>query len=150
MSIGLAGDDSVIINSRIFKDLGDDNVAELTFPNPISAVKTGKNGNSVYAYNSSGKQCDFKIKVLRGSADDKFLNNLLTQQLANFSSFILMNGEFIKQIGDGKGSVANDTYILSGGVFEKIPEAKSNVSGDTNQAMTDYVIKFTNAPRAIS
>ena len=150
MSVCLTGDDSVIINSRIFKDLGDDNVAELTFPNPISSVKTGKNGNSVYAYNSSGKQCDFKIKVLRGSADDKFLNNLLVQQLANFSSFILMNGEFIKQIGDGKGGVANDTYILSGGVFEKIPEAKSNVNGETTQAMTDYVIKFTNGPRIIS
>ena len=150
MSVALSGDDTIIINSRILKDLGDQNVGELDFPNPISAVKTGKNGNSVYSYNSSGKQSDCKIKVLRGSADDKFLNNLLTQQLANFAGFVLLNGEFIKQIGDGAGNIANDTYIMGGGVFERIPNAKSNVEGDTEQAMITYTIKFTNSPRAIS
>ena len=150
MSVALSGDDTIIINSRIFKDLGDGDVGSIDFPNPISAVKTGKNGNSVYSYNSSGKQCDFKVKVLRGSDDDKFLNSLLVQQQANFSGFVLMNGEFIKQIGDGKGKVANDTYIMSGGVFEKQPGGKSNVEGDVSQAMIEYVIKFTNAPRVIA
>lgn len=150
MSVALSGDDTIIINSRILKDLGDQNVGELDFPNPISSVKTGKNGNSVYSYNSSGKQSDCKIKVLRGSADDKFLNNLMTQQLANFAGFVLLNGEFVKQIGDGAGNIANDTYIMSGGVFERIPNAKSNVEGDTEQAMITYTIKFTNSPRAIS
>ncbi len=149
-SVALSGDDTIIINSRILKDLGDQNVGELDFPNPISSVKTGKNGNSVYSYNSSGKQSDCKIKVLRGSADDKFLNNLLTQQQANFAGFVLMNGEFVKQIGDGKGNIINDTYVMSGGVFERIPNAKSNVEGDTEQAMVTYTIKFTNSPRAIA
>ena len=149
-SVALSGDDVIIINSRILKDFGDQNIGELDFPNPISSVKTGKNGNSVYSYNSSGKQSDLKLRVLRGSSDDKFLNNLLTQQLANFAGFVLINGEFIKQIGDGTGGIANDTYVCSGGVFERIPNAKSNVEGDTEQAMITYTIKFTNNPRIIS
>jgi len=113
-------------------------------------VKTGKNGNSIYGLNESGKQAEFKVRVIRGSSDDKFLNNLLIQQQNNFAGTVLLQGQFVKQIGDGQGNVASDTYIVSGGVFTKQVEAKSNVEGDSEQSVSIYTIKFANSPRVIT
>ncbi len=78
------------------------------------------------------------------------MNNLITQQQANFAAFPLLQGEFIKQVGDGQGNVASDTYIVGGGVFVKFVEAKSNVEGDTEQSISVYRMKYSNAPRAIT
>lgn len=149
-SAALSGADTVQINNRNIVDLGTGDVAVLTFPNNIADVKTGKDGNSIYGLNESGKQADFVLRVLRGSSDDKFLQNLLTQQQLNFAGFILMTGEFVKQIGDGLGNIASDTYIVSGGVFTKPVEAKMNVEGDSQQSIAEYHIKFSNAPRVIT
>lgn len=149
-SVAMSGNDTITINNHIFADLADGNVVELTFPNDIASVKTGKNGNSIYGLNESGKQCEVKIHVLRASADDKFLNGLLAQQQNNFAGFPLMIGQFIKKIGDGQGNITSDTYVMSGGVFTKQVEGKSNVEGETDQSKSVYTIKFSNSPRALT
>lgn len=149
-AVVLSGADTININNRVFANLADGNVVELTFPNDIAAVKTGKNGNSIYALNESGKQCEVKLKLLRGSDDDKFMNGLLAQQQNNFAGTVLLSGTFVKKLGDGAGNFASDTYIMSGGVFVKQPEAKSNVEGDIDQSTTTYTMRYTNAPRAIT
>lgn len=146
----LSGSDTIMINKRIFNDLADADAAMLEFPNDIASVKTGKNGNSIYGLNESGKQCEVKIRVIRGSSDDKFLNALLATQQSDFAAFPLMIGEFIKKIGDGKGNINRDTYIMSGGVFTKQIAAKSNVEGDSEQSVAIYTLKFSNAPRVIT
>lgn len=149
-TIALSGSDTISLNNHVFSDLADGNCVELTFPNDIANVKTGKNGNSIYGLNESGKQCEVKIRVIRGSNDDKFLNNLLAQQQNNFAGTILMIGQFIKKLGDGLGNITSDTYIMSGGVFVKQVEAKTNVEGETEQSVAMYAVKFSNAPRAIT
>lgn len=149
-TVSMSGNDTINLNNRILTGLADDNVVELTFPNEIANVKTGKNGNSIYGLNETGKQCEVKIRVIRASSDDKFLNSLLTLQNANFAGFPLMIGEFIKKVGDGTGKITSDIYVMSGGVFTKFVEGKSNVAGDTEQSVSIYMIKFTNAPRAIT
>jgi len=149
-TIALSGNDTIVLNNRILGDLADGQVVDLTFPNDIASVKTGKNGNSIYGLNETGKQCEVKLRVIRGSADDKFLNSLLAQQQANFAGFVLMIGQFVKKLGDGQGNIGNDTYIMSGGVFTKIPEAKSNVEGESEQSVSIYTLKFSNAPRVIT
>lgn len=146
----LSGQDTIVINNRVFTGLADQNYVELTFPNDIAGVKTGKNGNSIYGFNESGRQCEVKVKLLRGSTDDQFLNNLLSQQQANFAGTVLLQGQFIKKIGDGAGNITSDTYIMSGGVFTKIPEGKSNAEGETDQSVVMYTIKFSNAPRILT
>lgn len=148
--IALSGQDSIVINNQLISDLADGNCVELTFPNDIANVKTGKNGNSIYGLNESGKQCELKLRIIRGGSDDKFLNNLLIQQQANFAGTVLMTGVFIKKLGDGLGNVGSDTYIMSGGIFAKIPEAKSNVEGETEQSISMYTLKFANSPRILS
>jgi hypothetical protein len=149
-SVALSGSDTININNQVLADLADGNCVELTFPTDIANVKTGKNGNSIYGLNETGKQCDVKIRVLRGSTDDKFLNNLLAQQQNNFAGTVLLIGQFIKKIGDGQGNVTSDTYIMSGGVFTRQVDGKNNVEGDTEQSIAIYQIKFTNAPRVLT
>lgn len=150
--IALSGNDTINISGTILTDLADGNAIELTYPNDISNVKIGKNGNAIYGLNTTGQMAEVKVRVLRGSNDDQFLLSLLNAQQLNFAGTTLATGQFIKKIGDGKGNITNDTYNLSGGVFSKIPEAKSNVEGETEQSVSVYTIKFANSPttRAIT
>ncbi len=149
-AVALSGNDTIVINGRPLADLATGDVVTLDYPSEIMGVKTGKNGNSIFALNETGKQADVMVKVIRGSSDDKFLLNLLTQQQANPAGFPLMIGQFTKQIGDGAGNISNDIYILSGGVFIKQIPAKANVEGDVAQSESEYRLKFSNAPRAIT
>lgn len=149
-AVALSGNDTININNHVMVDLADGNCVELTYPNDIANVKTGKNGNSIYGLNESGKQCEVKIRVLRGTDDDKFLNNLLTQQQNNFAGTILLIGQFIKKIGDGQGNITSDTYIMSGGVFVKQVEGRMNVEGETEQSLAIYTIRFSNSPRVLT
>jgi hypothetical protein len=125
-TVAMSGADTILINNRVLNDLADGNVVEMTFPNDIANIKTGKNGNSIYGLNESGKQSEVKLRLIRGSSDDKFLNALMVAQQSNFAGFALLIGQFIKKIGDGQGNIASDQYIMSGGVFTKQIEAKSN------------------------
>jgi len=145
----LTGKDTIIINERVLVDFADGDVVNLSFPNELMAVKTGKNGNSIYAYNESGKQVDVELRVLTGSDDDKFLNSLLRKMKQDPALFILLTGEFVKRVGDGSGNINNIKYTMDGGVFSQDVDSKENVEGDTEQAIAIYRLKFTNAPRSI-
>lgn len=149
-TVALTGADTIKINGRSLVDLADGEVGKLTFPNELVGVKTGKNGNSLYGFNETGKQCEVELRLIRAAADDKFLNNLLATMRNNFSGFVLLNGEFTKSVGDGQGNVSNDTYIMSGGVITKEVEAMSNAEGSTDQSVSIWHLKFTNAPRVIT
>ena len=148
-SVSLTGADSIQIDSRILNDFADGDIASLTFPNTLANVKSSKNGNLIYAFNETGKQCDMTIRVLAGSADDKYLNSRLAEQKADFSKFLLLTGVFSKRVGDGKGNIAAAIYSCSGGIINKQVEQKTNVEGDVTQSVAVYAITFGNAGRSI-
>ena len=149
-AISLCGKDTIVINGRILTDFVDGDTAVLTFPNDITEVKTGKNGNSVYAFKYSGRQFELVIRLLRGGQDDKFMNGLFSNLVNNPQLFALMTGQFTKVVGDGSGNITNDVYALTGLTFKAEPEVKENADGDTNQAVTEWKLKGTNAPRSIT
>lgn len=149
-AVAMSGNDTIQIQNRVLQDLATGTCVELTFPQNIANVKTGKNGNSIYGLNQTGQQAEVKIHVVRGSADDKFLQNLLTQQTANFAGTVLVIGQFVKKIGDGQGNITSDTYITSGGVFSKNVEGRTNVEGETEQSIAVYTVMFANAPRVLT
>jgi hypothetical protein len=148
--IALTGSDTVTINNQPLSDFADGAVVEMTFPNDIAQVKTGKNSNALFGLNASGVQAECKLRIIRGGNDDKFLNNLLIQQNNNFAGTVLLTGTFIKKLGDGAGNITSDTYICAAGIFQKIPEGKSNVEGETEQSVAIYQIKFASAVRVIT
>jgi hypothetical protein len=147
--VAITGNDTVKINGRIFSDFIDGDVVHLVYPNDLAVVKTGKNGNSVISFKNDGRQADVTMRVLLGSSDDKFLNNIVALFKNDPSAFAMLSGEFTKNIGDGNGNITAVTYILSGGVPTKQPEATDNADGNTEQAIAVYSFKFTNAPRSI-
>ena len=148
-SLSLTGNDTLKLRDRVFADFADGDYAALTFPNDIAALKTGKDGNTIYALNETGRQAELVIRVLRGSADDKFLQNLLAAQRNDFSSFVTLEGELVKRVGDGQGNITTDTYLVTGGVFTKNVEVKSNAEGDTEQSVSVYTIAFGNNTRTL-
>ena len=145
----VTGNDTLVLNGNVFNDMATGTVTEITFPNELVNVKTGKNKNSIIALNQQGYNGVLVIKLNRGSADDQFLANILANMLGNFVATPLISGSFTKQLGDGAGGVTNDVYSLAGGVISKIPGAMENVEGEVAQAETTYNIKFTNCGRSI-
>jgi len=153
--VSLTGNDTVAIGAtgaalRIFNDFGDGDTVNLDFPNNLVEAKTGKNGNTIYAFNATGQVVNATIRVLRGSPDDKYLNSEMNLYLKDPAAYPLLAGEFIKRIGDGTGAVINDVYKIGGGVVQKIPTVKENVEGDTEQSITIYIILFANTERSIT
>lgn len=147
--MALSGNDTFSVNGTVLSDFADGNIVEMTFPNDIAKVKTGKNGNSIFAQDYTGNNAEVKVRLIRGSIDDATLNGLLINQNNNFPGTVLLIGQFIKKLGDSNGNIISDTYNLSGGIIAKIPEAKSNVEGDVDQSVVVYQIKFSNVVRAI-
>jgi len=149
-TVAMSGADAISLNNTVLSDLADGDCVLLSFPSEIATVKTGKNGNTIYGQNQMGNNAEAKLRVIRGSADDKFLNGLQLTQQGNFAGNVNVIGTFVKLIGDGQGNVVNDTYILSGGVFQKLIEGKTNVEGDATQSVAEYSIKFASAQRTIT
>jgi hypothetical protein len=148
-SVSLTGKDAIQIDGRNINDLADGDCGALTIPNDLAAVKSSKNGNTIYAYNESGRQVELSLRILLGSDDDKFLNSRLQEQKSDFSGFTLLAGSFAKRVGDGQGNVNTVVYQCAGGVFKKQPEAKTNAEGDTEQSVSVWVISFGNGDRAV-
>jgi len=150
VSVSLTGKDTHLINGRVLADFGDGDIGNIDFPNNLVEGKVGKNGNVIYALNSTGKTCTYTIRVLLGSDDDKFFNSEMNRYLQDPASYTLMDGEFIKRVGDGQGNVNNVIYILDGGIIQKMPNVKENVEGDTEQTLSVWQIMFANTDRAIA
>jgi hypothetical protein len=148
-SVSLTGTDTIQIDSRNLNDLADADAVVLTFPNDLAAVKASKNGNTIYAFNQMGRVVECTIRVLLGSADDKYLNSRMQEMINGFSDFILLTGAFVKRVGDGSGVISSDVYQCSGGVFKKQVEAKTSAEGDTEQSVAVYMISFGNADKSI-
>jgi hypothetical protein len=148
-TLAVTGSDTIKIGERILADFGYGEVAKISYATELATVKTGKNGNAIYVQNASGFQASMELKLMRGSADDKFVQSLLTLYRSNPTTFVLQNAEVVKKIGDGSGNVTADTYILTGGVPSKQVEAVVNVEGDTEQVLSVYTFVFATSDRAI-
>lgn len=149
-TLSLLGSDTIKIGERILSDFGSGEVAKISYATELATVKTGKNGNTIFVQNASGFQAMLEVKVIRGSADDKALQSILTSYRSNPTAFVLQNAELAKKIGDGTGVVASDTYVLTGGIPTKQVEVTSNVEGDTEQGLSAYTFVFAVSDRAIS
>lgn len=145
--VSITGADTLIINGFIFTAFADGDTSSFTFPNKLVAVKVGKNQNAIYAGNAQGRMAEGTLRIIRGSVDDKFLNSLQKSFINDAATFSLITGEFIKRVGDGKGNVTSDTYVFDGGVLPNIPEAKENVSGETDQSVAIWKVTFALADR---
>jgi hypothetical protein len=147
--VALTGKDTTIIDSRLITAFGNGDVVLIDAPNNLGEAKAAKNGNVLIAYNASGKQVVVTLRIIRGSDDDKYLASRMQEFINDPPAFVLMAAEFIKRTGDGAGTITNEIYTMQGGFIQKMPGAKENVEGDTEQAVSIYQMIFSNADRVM-
>jgi len=138
----ITSNDTLIINGQLFTTLSDKSTVHLDFPNDVVNVTVGKNGNAIFASNAKGSIGDMELRPLMANADHSFLNNQLSQYLANPPSYVVMNGAFTKVLGDGQGNVRRFSYNLNGGVVLKNIMSEENVEGETDQAIAIFKIRW--------
>lgn len=146
----LTGNDTFILNNKVFSEFADGSTISITFPNERTGKTTGKNGNTVYATNKQGLNATVELRIIAGSKDDTWLNGLSLQQERDLPTFELMNGSFTKRVGDGFGKVKFINYVLLGGVFDNNIETSENLQGETEQGIAVYRLFFAQAQRAIA
>ena len=144
----VTGGGTLTLFDRIFNDFGNGDTVSITFPNDLIAVNTGKNGNAIYSKSEQGSVADMVVRILSGSSDDRFLQGKLSEMEQDLPSFGLVEGEFVKRLGDGQGNVINETFTLKGGVFLRNVDGRENVDGDTDQAITVYNLRFNKVVRS--
>ena len=54
--VSLTGKDVIVVNGRVLRDFADGDTCKLDYPNDLSVVKTGKNGNSVISFKNDGRR----------------------------------------------------------------------------------------------
>ena len=149
MSVSLCADDTMILRGRIFSDLADGDCINIEFPNKISNLKRGKNGNTIIAFNHTGMVVTVTVKVIRGSEDDKTMNAEISSYKNLRSGYTLLYASFTKNIGDGRGNINQDVYTMRDGVITQYPGAKENTEGETEQGVSEYEITFSNSSRSV-
>ena len=149
-AFALTGKDTIQIDSRILRDLGDGDCVTVTFPNDISQTKVSKNGNIIYALNNSGLLAEVSIRLIIGSSDDKYLNSRQAEFINDPATFTLLTGIFSKRAGQGDGALSTIVYNMGGGVFRRQPEGRDNAEGTTEQGIVVYTLTFGNSVRAVA
>ncbi len=149
-SVSLAGADTIMINSRVLFDLTDGDAVKITYDEDRAVVKRGKNGNVIYALKEMGALAKCEIRLLLGSADDKYLNSFIQRMALDFSGFTLLTGLFNKRVGDGSGNITNVIYQLSGGIMTRFPDAKTSAEGDTEQSSAVFHIHYGDSQRIVA
>jgi len=145
----ITADDTLTLFDRVFNDFADGAVSMITFDNDIVGVKTGKNANTIFSKNETGNNAKMVLRIMRGSSDDKFLQDKLQQIEGDYAATVLASGEFVKRLGDGQGNVISDAYTLEGGTFTRKIDTMENVEGDTQQGVSVYNMIFAYATRSI-
>lgn len=145
----ITGSDTLTLYDKVLSDLANNTTVSITFPNESTNVSTGKSGNGIIAQNAEGKNAILTVRLLRGSADDRFLLAKQRAADADFASQELASGTFVKRIGDGEGNIKFDHYTLRGGTFSRYQDTMEDVSGDVEQAVIVYTFKFITAVRSV-
>jgi hypothetical protein len=148
-TITLTGKDTIAIDSMPMVNFGPGDVFVGEFPNDLSTVEIGKNGDVAAALNAQGKKFEVTLRTLRGSHEDIYLTTRESEWEADPPSFVTFTGNFVKRIGDGTGGGVADNYVAAYGVPKKKPGIKENVSGDITQTVAEHYITFGQAIRAI-
>lgn len=143
------GSDLLKWGDRILSDFASGDVWRIEYPNEISTITTGKNGNSIGAHNETGRNANLTMRLIRGSADDKFFNTLYQQWLNKSDEFSPQTASATKNLKDGNGNTITDTVYLEFGLPTSAIVSYENTGGDGEQCVAIWNWKFARASRSI-
>lgn len=148
-SVTITGKDTLVLNGHVFNNLADGDCGKIVYDEDLTKLKVGKDGNAAFGQNQQGRAGTLNIRVLIGSADDKYLNSLLAEYLSDSSGYVLDLGSLFKNVGDGKGNRNSVVYQMLGGVPKKQPEVKINADGDPNQSVSEWTWQLAQVVRSV-
>lgn len=133
----------------VLNDFAAGAVADLTAPNEISSTTTGYNGNSLGAHNEPGRQRECSLRIVKGSDDDKRLNQNYNLWKNRSSLFRPLKMSFTKNVAHEDGSLTKDTVDCFFGLPAGQPAQTVNTEGDTEQVISVYMLRFGNSERSM-
>ena len=133
----------------VLSDFGDGTVAELNAPNELSTLTTGYNGNSLGSHNEPGRQRELTLRLVKGSADDKRMNENYNLWKNRDIRFRPLTMAFTKTVAHGSGAPTNDKVECFFGLPTGQPAQVSDMAGNTDQVISVYTIRFGNSERSM-
>lgn len=133
----------------VLSDFADGTVAQLSAPNELSQTTTGWNGNSLAAHNEPGRQRECTLRIVKASEDDKRLNENYNLWKNRDMRFKPLQITFTKNVGHGDGSITKDTMECFAGYPAGQPEQATDAAGNTDQVVSQYMIRFANSERSM-
>ena len=133
----------------VLSDFADGTVAELSVPNELSSSTTGYNGNCLGAHNEPGRQRECNLRIVKASSDDKRFNknyNLWKNRDIRFKPLKMW---FTKNIAHSDGSVTKDTVEYFFGLPAGQPVQLTDTTGNTDQVVSEYMLRFGNSERTM-
>jgi len=149
MAVALTGNDVAQVNERVLSALADGDSIAVEALDDLGAIKAAKNGNILASEKRAGQAVKVSLRILIGSADDKFLNSLMALQTQDFSGISLLTGCFSKRVGDGQGNISTNVYQCANGIIQRVPSIKSSSEGDVEQSVKVYIIVYGNCAVSI-
>lgn len=143
------GKDIIKFNDRILSNFANGDCTIVTFPNELHGMANGKDGNSLAAHNEQGNIAELEMRIIKGSADDKYLNSFILAWKNHSDEFAPATVECTKMITTETGRV-NETLSL-GFIFPSNQiETRSNTDGDTDQMVSVYRFRAGTSSRALA
>ena len=151
MSINVVTSKDVLnINGRQLANFADGDVIKFDPTEPLTNMTTGKDNNTIYAYNYKGKNMKLEFRLLINSSDDQYMLALLQAYNRNAATFALLPVEYDKNTSDGNGNLTSSIYLGTGATFEYQPSVMENASGETNQAVRVWKLIIANVDISMS
>lgn len=138
----ITGDDTLTLSDRVFTDFATDDYSAITFDSNLTEIKTGKNQNTIFAKNETGNNATLNLRLIKGSSDDRFMEGIIAADERDYVGSGLINGSFVKRLGDGGGNIVREVATLLGGKIQRKVPTKGNSSGDTEQGVSVYILIF--------
>ena len=130
-------------------DFADGTIAELTAPNELATVVTGYNGNGLGAHNEPGRQRQLNLRLVKGSQDDKRLNETYELWKQRDTRFKPIKASFTKNISHSDGSTTHDTVECYFGLPTGVPSQSVDTTGNVDQVVSIYTLTFADYKRIV-
>lgn len=127
--------------SSPMNDLANNSVISVEWTDDKVNVEIGKNNSMISARVSNGVKATLTVRALIGGKSDLALRkHFLNNEILGVGK-ILLDGTFYKSFGDGSSGIAQtQPIVLSGFDLQKMPKSFEDTSGDTDQAVNEYIL----------
>ena len=132
-------DSTLTFAGRTIEDTPEGDVFTIAYVNDVSSQTQGVNGGVVAKARSDKFAANLTVRVLKYSADDAFLNNLVNSDLS-------LNQGSLKTNFTRDGIDGTETYDIQNGTIQTRGDA--TVNNTDGEDVVEYGI-FANMPRSV-